>query len=134
VKTRPLGVAILAAIAALGSVGAVVVALGLLVGLIDMGTLGGVISPAAGLPASTVGIGMLVYTIVALVFAYGLWTLQPWGWALGLAFFAASAASDTLAAALGWESVANVIVLLALAAAIIAYWLRPSVRAAFRRP
>lgn len=126
---RPLGVTILAAVLALGALLAVPVAFGLFLGAIDTALIGVV---STGLSGPAVGGGILVYTAFALVFAYGLWTLRRWAWRFGIIFLAGSAVSDVVAGIVGWQPPLVSAAFIAIAILLLAYWLRPSVRAAFR--
>ena len=63
---RPLGITILAVLAAIGGV---------------LGLFGGIVS-FAGYPIS--GVLGLLLAIAYLAFAYGAWTLQPWAWMIGI--------------------------------------------------
>ena len=132
-RRRPIGVTILAAVAGIGGVAAVLVSLGLVVGLIDIAAIGGGFGFPAGISSTSAGLGVLAYSVGGLAFAYGAWTLKTWGWPLGIVFFGASAVSDGLAAILGWVGLAIAIVQIAIAGLVLYYWLRPEVRAAFGR-
>jgi hypothetical protein len=129
---RPLGVTILAAVAGIGAAAAVLVAVGLIGGLIDFAAISGRFGFVAGISSTVAGLGLLVYTVAAVAFAYGAWNLKPWGWTFGIVFFAGSALSDVLAGLLGWMSLANSAVQVVISGLVLYYWLRPSVRAAFR--
>jgi hypothetical protein len=126
---RPLGVTILLAVLVLGAIAAVVVALGLFVGLIDTAFIG---LGSTGLSGPAAALGLLAYTAFALVFAYGLWTLRRWGWWFGLIFLAGSAVEDVVGAIEGLQPPLISAAFIAVAILVLAYWLRPSIQAAFR--
>lgn len=126
---RPFGVAIMMAVSALGAVAALPVAIGLLLGLIDIASIG---LGSTGLSGSALALGLLVYTAFGLVFAYGLWTLRRWAWWFGVIFLGGSAVSDLVGGIVGWQPPLLSAAFVAVAILVVAYWLRPSVRAAFR--
>jgi uncharacterized membrane protein (DUF2068 family) len=126
---RPRGATILAAISVLGAVGSIPVVLGLLLGVIEPASIG---LGSTGLSAPATALTLVAYIAFALIFAYGLWTLQPWGWWFALVFFAGSAVSDLMAAIAGWQPPLTSAALVAVAIVLLVWWLRPSVRAAFR--
>lgn len=131
---RPIGVTVLAGLMALGAVFGIAAAVALLFGLVSLSS----VAAGFGVSDSTISstaaaLGILVYTAIAIPFAYGAWTLQPWAWWLGLVLFAISALSDLLAGVAGIIGLAYATVSVMIAAVVIYYWLRPRVRAAFRR-
>lgn len=129
-RSRPLGITIMAIVAAIFG------ALGLLAGLALFG-LSGLLGAVGG--ASVAGQGMmssllaLVTAVLALAFAYGAWTLKPWAWPLGLAFAAFAVVSGVIGLATGDTDATSVVIGLAIAAVVVWYLLRPSVKAAFGR-
>ncbi len=133
-STRPLGVTILAVITAVGGVLGAVVAVAVLVGALSFSDIAAGAGYSGSAISSTAG-GLLTgaYAVLALVFAYGAWTLKPWGWLLGLVIFGIGGLSDLLAGVVGVMAIPNVIIDVLIAALVIYYWLRPNVRAAFRR-
>lgn len=130
---RPFSVSLLAVLAALGGVGAV---LGVLLGAL-------VIHGRDSLDAGDALIVLpgLVLAGVYLAFAYGAWTLKPWGWSLGVVAGVGSIVYMTAVLIAGWADLmldAPVLaifgVLVVVVAALGLYlWLRPSVKAAFER-
>jgi len=126
---RPLGVRVLTVISVLGAIAAVPVALGVFVGLIDTSFVG---LGSTGLSAPGAALALLAYTAFALVFAYGIWTLRRWGWWFGIIFFAGSAVEDVVGGIVGWQPPLVSAAFVAVALLLLAYWVRPSVRAAFR--
>ncbi len=129
-RSRPLGITIMAIVVAIFG------ALGLLAGLALFG-LSGLLGAVGG--ASVAGQGMmssllaLVTAVLALAFAYGAWTLKPWAWPLGLAFAAFAVVSGVIGLATGDTDATSVVIGLAIAAVVVWYLLRPSVKAAFGR-
>jgi hypothetical protein len=72
--TRPAGITILAILA--GIVG--------VLGLLGAVTALGIGAAAFGGLGAIVGLFFLVQAALILAFAYGAWTLRPWGWVLGI--------------------------------------------------
>jgi hypothetical protein len=126
---RPFGVAIMMAVSALGAVAALPVAIGLVLGLIDIASIG---LGSTGLSGSALALGLLVYTAFGLFFAYGLWTLRRWAWWFGLVFLAGSVVSDVIAPIAGWQPPLLSAAFVAVGLLVLGYWLRASVRTAFR--
>jgi len=126
---RPLGVAIFAAVGAIGAVAAIAVAVGLFLGLIDAAQTALLGTGLSGVGAA---LALLAYTTFALVFAYGIWTLKRWGWWFGLVFLAGSVVSDVIAPIAGWQPPLLSAAFVAVGLLVLGYWLRPSVRTAFR--
>jgi hypothetical protein len=132
-RQRPPSVTILAILAAFGGVGAV---LGVLAGAF-------VIHGLASLDATdaVVVIPALVLAALYLAFAYGAWTLKPWGWTLGVVVGVASIVYVTAILVRDWAELmrdapplAVVAVLVAVVAAVgLVFWFRPEVKAAFER-
>jgi hypothetical protein len=78
-------VTILAVLALIGGVFAVLAGLAAVgLGGITAGVIGGSTGAAAGTFVVLVGILALVGGAFYLAFAYGAWTLKPWGWAIGV--------------------------------------------------
>ena len=81
----------------------------------------------------------LVMSALYLVFAYGAWTLKPWGWTLGIVAGAASIVYMTALLIRGWTDLvvdapplALIGVLVVVIAAVgLFVWTRPEVKAAF---
>lgn len=113
-RERPLGITILAVLAAVGGVFGLVGALG----LFAFAPLWGLIS--------------LALAVAYLAFAYGAWTLQPWGWTLGVALAAAG-----ILWALFWftqgQNIVSTLISLAISGVILYYLYQPDVKAAFGR-
>ena len=128
-RVRPQGVTILAILAAIGGV------LGILGSLALIG-LGGVLGAAGGglFGGMTMlfGLGALVVAVLELGFAYGAWTLKPWGWILGIVVAIASLALSLLVV-VGGGDITGQIISIVVAVAIIYYLNTPNVKAAFGR-
>jgi hypothetical protein len=134
-SARPTAVTILAVLTAVGGVLGIVAAVALLFGVFRFSDVAAGFGYSGNAISSTAAaLGLAAYAILGLAFAYGAWTLKPWGWRLGLIVFAVGAVSDALAAVVGLMAPANAIVQVLVAALVIYYWFRPSVRAAFGRP
>ncbi|MBI2781248.1 MAG: DUF2127 domain-containing protein [Chloroflexi bacterium] len=126
---RPLGVTIFLAVLALGAIVTLPVAFCLFVGLIDAAFIG--LGPT-GLSGPALALGLFAYSALALVLAYGVWTLRRWGWWFGLIFLAGSLVSDVVGGIVGWQPPLISAAFIAAGLLVLAYWLRLSVRAAFR--
>ena len=132
-RQRPLSVTILAILAAVGGVGAV---LGVLAGAL-------VIHGLRSLDAIEILIALVAIALSALylAFAYGAWTLKPWGWTLGIVAGAASIVYMTALLVRGWTDLivdAPPLALIGLLVVVIAavglsLWFRRDVKAAFAR-
>jgi hypothetical protein len=125
-KVRPTGVTVLAVLAAVGGV------LGLLGGIAALG-LGGVVA-AGGLGGllAVVGIVAIVQSVLALAFAYGAWTLKPWGWTLGIVAEAIGIALSVLFIING-SSITSQAISIIIDGAVIYYLMTPAVKSAFGR-
>jgi uncharacterized membrane protein (DUF2068 family) len=115
---RPTGVTILAVLAAIGGVLALLGGLGLL-------ALGGV-----GLIA---GLILLVSAALSLAFAYGAWTLKPWGWLLGMISYGLSLVSNVLSVLTGSATIGGVALSVIIAIIVLYYLNTPEVKRAFGR-
>ncbi len=133
-SARPLGVTILAVVLAVGGVLGAVAAVAFLTGVLNFSDVaGGMGYSGTAISSTMAGLGIAVYGALVLAFAYGAWTLKPWAWLLGLVVFAIGAITDVLSGVVGVMAPANIIVNVLIAALLIYYWFRPSVRAAFGR-
>ena len=131
---RPKGVTIIAVITAVGGVLTTVLAAAFLTGALNFSDFSGAFGYSGTAVSSTiVGFGIAAYAALALVLAYGAWTLKSWGWRIGLIFIAVGAGTDVLSGVAGVMQPAYVIVNVLIAALLIYYWFRPNVRAAFGR-
>jgi hypothetical protein len=120
-RERPLGITILAILAAIGGV------LGLLGGLGMMALFG-----AGGL-FMILGLVTLVVSVLYLAFAYGAWTLQPWGWTLGVALAVISIVITLLQLTQGMTNFVSALISIAISGVILYYLFQPDVKAAFGR-
>ncbi len=126
-KARPTGVTILAVLAALGGLFGLLGSLGLITGA-------GVIAQATGQDATMLmltGLVSLILSVLELVFAFGAWTLKPWGWTLGIV-------AEVISVLFGLYSVVtgnamNGIFSIIIAAIILWYLFQPNVKQAFGR-
>jgi len=84
-QQRPMGVTILAILAAIGGVFGLLGSLAL-IGL--GGVVGGVVGGSSGLALGGLtvvsGLVLLVLSVAELAVAYGFWTLRPWAWLVGM--------------------------------------------------
>jgi hypothetical protein len=119
---RPLGVTILAILAAIGGV------LGLLGSLAFLGILG-----SGGALFMVAGLALLVISVLYLAFAYGAWTLQPWGWALGVGLAVASIVLTLLQLTQNMTTIGSALISIVISGVILYYLFQPDVKAAFGR-
>ena len=122
---RPMGVTILAVLAAIAGV------LGIFRGLLVLGGSSAVsfaIPGFAGLSA-LIGIGAIVQSALLLVFVYGAWSLKPWAWMLGLV--GAGLGVVVAVVQLGGSSPSSLLVNILIDGAIIYYLFQPTIRRAF---
>ena len=126
---RPTGVTIIAVLSAIGGV------LGILGGLALVGFSGFIAASgvAGGGLATIVGLLLIVYGVLALVLAYGFWTLKPWAWTLGVGLQAAGIVINILQFVNNSANAGSTVVSIVISAAIIWYLYRPNVKAAFGR-
>jgi len=125
--TRPTGVTILAVLAAIGGI------FGILGGLALLG-LGGLFA-AAGLGgfAFIFGLLLLAIGVADLAFAYGAWTLKPWGWRLGIVASVGYVVVEIIGVVLGGD-ISSAVVGIVVSAIIVYYLNTPNVRRAFGAP
>ena len=118
-RARPVGVTIIAVLAAVNGA----------LSLLAAATLMSVFGAVGGL-GTMFFLLALVVGVVSLVFAYGAWTLQPWAWTLGVVLQVLG-----IVYALGqfFDGQASAVVSAALAAIILWYLFQPEVKAAFGR-
>ena len=125
VQTRPSGIRILAVMVAVAGT------VTLLAGVTYMGLAGNV-----GAPATLGGLGsvlaplLLLTGIVDLAFAYGAWTLKPWGWTVGLISAGLMMVSALIRVG---DNPSSAVISIAISAAIIFYLNKSAVKAAFGR-
>ena len=121
-RERPLGITILAILAAVGGV----------LGLLGSVALLGLFSAAGGL-FMILGLISLVLSVLYLVFAFGAWTLKPWGWTLGVGLAAASVVITLIGLTQGTQELVGAIISFAISGVILYYLFQPDVKAAFGR-
>ena len=130
---RPTGVTILAILAAIGGVlsiiaGVALLGLGALAGAAGSGGLGGL--------TAIFGIIAIVLGVAEIVLAYGLWTLKPWAWTLGIGLAIISLALIVVQAVLSGNIVNSLIgsiISIVIWAIVLYYLFTPRVKAAFGR-
>ena len=124
---RPMGVTILAVLAAIGGV------LAILAGLVLVGLSSSVAAADMALPLSgavaILGIVSIVLGIGELAFAYGAWGLKPWAWMLGIVLEAVGIVVNLLE--FRSATATSTIISVVIAGAIIYYLYQPHVRRAF---
>ena len=123
---RPLGLSILALVAAAIGVAQLLWA-GAWFGASD-------IAPGTGLAAAArvIGAGLVIAAGIELVLAYGIWTVKPWAWPLGVTVGIASIALALLSA--GRASSRAHLLTLAFEVGALWYLLSPRVHELFERP
>ena len=122
---RPTGITILAILAAIGGI------LGLL-----FGAFGGACALFSGLFTFGGLISLLfviAYSVLDLAFAYGAWTLQPWGWMLGVVAEGVAVVSALITLISG-GTFFSFLISVVIAGAILYYLFTPAVKQAFGRP
>ncbi len=135
---RPLGVTILAILAAVAGILALCGSLAL-IGL--GGVLGGVLGARAnagvglfvGALGVILGVVTLVIALLELAFAYGAWNLRPWAWVLGIATEIIAGLFALIRLFDGRGAAGGEVVNIAIAAIIVYYLLTPEVKKAFGR-
>lgn len=128
-RVRPMGVTILAVLAAIGGV------LGILGGLALVG-LGGLAAAGSGPLAGMIaifGIIALAQGVLSLAFAYGAWMLKPWGWTLGVVVEVIGIVLSVLFIIDGDSTITSQAISIVIAGVIIYYLFTPAVKAAFGR-
>ncbi len=78
------------------------------------------------------GLVTLVIALLDFAFAYGAWTLKPWGWTLGVALQVISLLSAVVSIAMG-SSIGSQIIPVVVAAIILYYLFRRDIQEAFWR-
>jgi uncharacterized membrane protein (DUF2068 family) len=122
---RPMGVTILAVLAAIGGV------IDVLAGIVLLGV--STVSASFALPiaglASVLGFLLVATGILDFVFAYGAWGLKPWAWMLGIVLMVVRVVLDVLT--FQSSSAVGLVEGIVISGIIIYYLYRPNVRAAF---
>lgn len=134
---RPTGVTILAILALIGGIFSFIAGLGLIAGgALLGGMVGGTEGAALGGLAFVFGLVTLAQAIAYIGFAYGGWTLKPWGWALGIILALFSIVWTVITAVVSGDiagSLVSSIIPLAVAGVILYYLNTPAVKSAFGR-
>ena len=97
---------------------------------IDLGT---TYSAAAVMDGGRAEVFTLVVSILYLLFAYGAWTLKPWGWTLGVGLAVASVVITLIGLTQGTQELVGALISLAISGVILYYLFQPDVKAAFGR-
>jgi hypothetical protein len=128
-QARPLGITIFAILAAVAGV------FGFLGGaaLLGIGSVAGAAGFLVGGIAAFFGLLILAVALLELALAYGLWTIQPWAWTLGIGLEAVSIVLELIRFAGGRSNAFSFLVTLVIAGAIIWYLTQPSIRTLFGR-
>jgi len=121
-RERPLGITILAILAAIAGI----------FGLLGSVALLGLSAASSGL-FMILAIVTLVLSVLYLAFAYGAWTLKPWGWTLGVGLSVASVVITLLGLTQGTQELVGTLINLAISGVILYYLFQPDVKAAFGR-
>ena len=134
---RPTGVTILAVLALIGGIFNVLGGLlALMGGSMAGAAVGGSQGAAVGGMFFIFAVILLAVGILYLAFAYGAWTLKPWGWALGIIAALASLVFTAISVVTSGDMMASLtgsIIPIAVAAVIIWYLNQPTVKSAFGR-
>ena len=110
--SRPIGITILAVLAAIGGLLSLVGSIGLLAA----GFMSGI--------ALILVLLTLAFGVLYLALAYGLWTLQPWAWTLGVGLMVASIALTVLNLTQGLQYPIGAVISAAISAAVLFYLTR----------
>ena len=136
-QQRPTGITILAVLAFIGGILGICGGLG---GIVGGSFFGGLAASAGASNATALGGMLVVYSIIALIFAvadlvfgFGAWTLKPWAWMLGMVLFGLNIVFQLVAVLAGWSTLGGVIISIVIAGVIIYYLLTPDVKKAFGR-
>lgn len=136
-QQRPTGITILAVLAFIGGILGIC---GGLSGIVGGSFFGGLAASAGAGNATALGGMLVVYSIIALIFAvadlvfgFGAWTLKPWAWMLGMVLFGLNIVFQLVAVLSGWSTLGGVIISIVIAGVIIYYLLTPDVKKAFGR-
>ncbi len=128
---RPIGITILAVLAAIGGFFEILAGLSLL-GIGGLGFFGG--ATVEGGAVSVVGLIALLIGIVSVLLAWGFWTLKPWAWMIGVALYVI----QVIQVIAGYflvegTSIVSVLIGLIIPGIILYYLMSANVRAAFGR-
>lgn len=129
-QARPLGVTILAILAAIGGVFG---ALGG-IGIVFLGGVAATVTGGLGAIVAILGLVLLALSVVELVLAYGFWMLRQWAWKLGFILEAAAVLLGIVQVLAGGSSISSLLVTVVVAGIILYYLNTPDVRKAFATP
>ena len=129
-KQRPTGITILAVLALVGGVFYLLSALAS--GFLGGGLAATFVGTGVGGLFALLGIVALVLGIAYLAFAYGAWTLKPWGWILGVAIAVVGLALS-LVYVLQGDAITNQLISVVVDIIILYYLNTPDVKKAFGR-
>jgi uncharacterized membrane protein (DUF2068 family) len=118
-----MGITILAVLAAIGGV------LGLLGGFAVM-ALGAAVFGGMG---AILGLAILAYAGLNLANAWGFWTMQPWGWPLGVVLAAAGIILAVVQFLGANASIVSTIISIVISGVILYYLMQPSIKSLFGR-
>jgi hypothetical protein len=125
---RPTGITILAILAAISGALSILTAVGFIAGApliagIAVGPEGSATADSIKAIATVIGVAWLVIGVAQLAFAYGAWTLKPWGRALGIVIEGASIVLTVVIGMMSGNLVATLVAsIVPLAVAIIIIW------------
>jgi uncharacterized membrane protein (DUF2068 family) len=85
----------------------------------------------AGVVELVLAVVTLGFGLLYVVLAYGLWTLKPWAWTLGVGLSAGSIVLTILNLTQGMQYPVGAIISVAISAAVIYYLFTPGPRRAF---
>src|SRR5215213_6792352 len=122
-QARPTGITILAILAGLQAIG------GLFGGFVAIGA--GTL--LFGVSGTTFGIAWLALAAMYLALAWGLWTMAPWAWPLGVALAAVSIIYALVLAIFGGQGIASAIIPVVVGGAILYYLNQPTIKSLFGR-
>jgi uncharacterized membrane protein (DUF2068 family) len=104
----------------------------------SLSTLGSVILLASGDAGNGLALLLVLVTLVFGVLlvglAYGLWTLKSWAWTLGVGLMVGSVAVTILNVTQGLQYPVGAVISAAISLAVLAYLFTPQVRTALGRP
>ena len=126
--SRPTGITILAVLALLAAAPAVVAGLA----LVGVATFVDAV-PVPDTFMYAVGAGTLIYAGLSLVLAYGLWTVRPWAWMVGIGLQVLGIVTAISQYTTGDRFLGSLITGVLFPVLILFYLYRPNVRAAFGR-
>jgi hypothetical protein len=106
--------------------------LNVLVGVDLLGISGELPSSERGPLAAPTGAVMLISALLLIIGAYGLWTLRPWGWTLGVVAMVAGLGLNLLQYLNNSALLVTMLVASLIPVVILWYLFQPQVRATFR--